>query len=301
MPSKTIKELRARAKARGLKGYTTLSRAELLKRLGLPRQTLKSVAKIRKTVKKSLPRTSTISAPINKTPTAPTRYVSLAGRDSTRNEPLADLVSRPAHLSSEEERVEDAKYAMTPRDIAWVTRPSAIDLGEDIETLPALTTPGLYLLPQKPGVLHAYWRLPPGAFARQPNTKLRLAHMRNGTLVVMREIDLPAERGNWYFNVDADFNQGEIYAHLGHYSAQGFVTTISRGITRLPNLHASGYTDPQWLISEERFREMYQRTGGTVRNRQLGWSASISSTQPDQQDATEQLEWAGPGVSSQFK
>lgn len=280
MVSKTIAELRALAKSRGLKGYSKLSIAELQRALAQPNKPAASKAKKSKpAMKKTAAKPAARAArrpPTKKTAVRPARVPAVPA--SAPEEPAVNLMPGAARLSSDEERVEDAKYAVTPRGIAVSLRPSVTDLGEDIERLPVLREPALCLLPQKPGVLHAYWVLEPGAATRQPGMKLRLCRIADDTLHVMQEIPLPGERGHWYFHIDDQSEPGGFYAHLGYYRDTGeFVTAIHRGIARIPGLYASGRTDRQWWISDQKFREMYLRAGGFVTGAQLGWTASIGS------------------------
>ncbi len=296
MVSKTIAELRALAKSRGLKGYSKLSIAELRRVLAQPEnlaapKAKKSKPATQKTAAKPAARSSR-HVPSKKTTVRPTPVPAASG--STREEPAINLMSSAARLSSDEERVEDAKYAVTPRGITVSLRPSVTDLGEDIDRLPVLREPALCLLPQKPGVLHAYWILEPGATTRQPGMKLRLCRIADDTLHVMQEIPLPGERGHWYFHVDDQSEPGGFYAHLGYYRDTGeFVTAIHRGIARIPGLYASGRTDRQWWISDQKFREMYLRAGGFVTGAQLGWTSSIGSPR-----GGERLGWANAISSS---
>ncbi|MEK7207897.1 MAG: hypothetical protein AAB134_08460, partial [Pseudomonadota bacterium] len=177
MVTKTIAELRALAKSRGLKGYSKLSLAELQRMLAQPEKPAAPKAKKSKpSAKKTVAKPAVRSArrtPAKKTAVRPARAPSVSG--SMREEPAANLSASAARLSSDEERVEDAKYAVTPRGTTISLRPSVTDLGEDIDRLPVLREPALCLLPQKPGVLHAYWVLEPGATERQPGMKLHEA------------------------------------------------------------------------------------------------------------------------------
>lgn len=297
MVSKTITELRTLAKSRGLKGYSKLSLAELQRMLAQPEKPSAPKAKKskpavkKKTAAKPAVR-SARRAPTKKPAVRPVRAPSVSG--SMREEPAVNLSASAARLSSDEERVEDAKYAVTPRGTTVSLRPSVTDLGEDIDRLPVLREPALCLLPQKPGVLHAYWVLEPGATARQPGMKLRLCRIADDALHVLQEIPLPGERGHWYFHIDGQHEPGGLYAHLGYYRDTGeFVTAIHRGIARIPSLYASGHTDRQWWVSDQKFREMYLRAGGFVTGAQLGWTASISSPR-----GGERLGWVNASSSN---
>ena len=179
-------------------------------------------------------------------------------------------------IASAEERIEFSKYEMTPPGVI-LTQAFASTLYEDIEQLPALGTPVLCLLPQKPGVVHAYWTLQPGA--ETSHLRLRLCNAKDGSIEVLDEIKVPGDRGHWYFHVPQTPEAGEFFAHLGYYDARGaFVTAIQRGIARIPTLYASNQTDRSWWISDEDFRDMYLRAGGIVRAQRLYWAAASASS-----------------------
>ena len=203
--------------------------------------------------------------------------------------------------SAEEEQVESAKYAtVLPGGVA----PPAVaaDLGEDIDYLPPVTEPMLCLLPQKPGVLHGYWVIPPNTVPYPQSLKLRLGRIVRDAFEIIEEISLPHERGHWYFHLDESADAGAIYLQLGYYEPDGrFVTATRRGIARIPSLHASERTDRLWWVSEEQFRTMYRRAGGYLHGGRLGWFASISSPGGAARAPTsERLAWPG-GISSQQK
>ena len=203
--------------------------------------------------------------------------------------------------SSEEERVESAKYAtVLPGSVA---QPAvAADLGEDIDNLPPVTEATLCLLPQKPGVLHGYWVIPPNTPLNSRSLKLRLGRIVRDAFVIVDEISLPHERGHWYFHLDESADIGEIYLQLGYYEADGnFVTATRRGIARIPSLHPSERTDRLWWVSEKQFRAMYRRAGGIVHAGRLGWAASISSPGgAAPAPSSERLAWPG-NISSPHK
>ena len=280
----TLTELRNRARTLGLKGYTRMSREELLRQLAALRK--HATKKTKKAAPKKSTRPSAVkSAGATRKPTSKAKPQLPRHRREhpsifkpARQEPPADLFARTTYLSSEEERVEDAKYAMTPRGMALAKHSGVTDLNEDIEKLPALPESTLCLLPQRPGILHAYWSLEPSAQTRRANIKLRLCRIMHDTLMIVQEIALPADRGHWYFHVGMNAEVGDIYVQLGYYEHGDFITAIRRGIARIPSLYASHRTDRQWWIAEEKFRRMYLRAGGFVAGAQLGWSAGIGSS-----------------------
>lgn len=297
MPTRTLKELRALARSRGLRGYSSLSRNEL--------ETLLSRSGGEKFV---VPKKKTAKAPAGKT-AAPARAKSPQPRKQApltapgNAPPAAVAPGTPKwewttdiqRQSTEEERVESAKYATV---LPGTELPPAgkADLGEDIDDLPPIAEAALCLLPQKPGVLHGYWVIPPNTVAHRGTLKLRLGRIAGDSLEIIDELALAQDRGHWYFHVDESADMGAVYLQLGYYEESGqFVTAIRRGIARIPSLHASGKTDRLWWVSEEQFRAMYRRAGGNIRAGRLGWNASISS--PGGAPSSERLTWPG-GISS---
>jgi hypothetical protein len=312
MTTKTFTELRAQARARGLKGYSKMSRGEL-ERLLAGSDSLKSAAAKKP---EKAPSAKKTSATKSKTARAPAKPALTRGKkkpEATRAPTTTPAAAPPAPVpqwewagevarqSAEEERVESAKYAtVLPGSVA---QPAvAADLGEDIDNLPPVTEATLCLLPQKPGVLHGYWVIPPNTPLNTRSLKLRLGRIVRDAFVIVDEISLPHERGHWYFHLDESADIGEIYLQLGYYEADGnFVTATRRGIARIPSLHPSERTDRLWWVSEKQFRAMYRRAGGIVHGKRLGWAASISSPGgAAPAPSTERLTWPG-NISSPHK
>jgi hypothetical protein len=270
MQSKTVAELRALAKAKGISGYSRMRKDELLQALSQT-STAASPAKATtyaQTVAKATPHAHERAVP-------PDTSTSARGAAA---EPKPAQQMRATTAIDEEQRIEDAKFATTPPDRIASTTEFSSDLGEAIDVLPPLTDATIGLLPQKPGILHAYWVLEPGRLQQQPGLKLRLSYVSPERAQILHEIALSSERGHWYFHIDAHLEQGEVYLQLGHYRDDGtFATAIRRGIVRLPRLGASSRTDRSWWVSEEEFRRMYLRAGGTSERDRLMWSESVSS------------------------
>ena len=299
MTTKTLTELRAQARARGLKGYSKISRSELERLLtGSDSRKPAAAKKLEKTTS-----TKNTSATKSKAARTPAKSALTRGKKKPAAVPSAPVpqwewAGDVSRQSAEEEQVESAKYAtVLPGSVA----PPAVaaDLGEDIDNLPPVTETMLCLLPQKPGVLHGYWVIPPNTLPNSQSLKLRLGRIVRDAFEIIEEISLPHERGHWYFHLDESADAGAIYLQLGYYEPDGsFVTATRRGIARIPSLHASERTDRLWWVSEKQFRAMYRRAGGFVRAGRLGWAASIGSPGGAAPAlSAERLAWPG-GVSS---
>lgn len=251
-------------------------------------------------------------------PSPPPQVASSPTRFESRSTAKARAVRSPAPTQTapplqrvearsinEEERVEGAKYALRPNGTPAPQPP--VDLGEDIDRLPALTEPALCLLSQKPGVLYAYWLLPPGESDRS-DYKLRLCRSTAEALQVYEEIPVPVERGGWYFQVPENVGGLEVFVQLGYYQDGKFIAAQWQSTARLPSLYASTRTDHRWWISDEDFARMYAAGGGVVAGaRRYGWSGSTSSPaaapgapSSPQSQTEKRMTWPG-NVSSQSK
>ncbi len=311
MPTRNLKELRALARSRGLRGYSKLSRSELEKLLSrhngakpvvagknvkaTPKKTKNAVrAKSRSTAPKAAARTK-MKQPAIPAARPAVQIVAVAPSLAPKWEWATDTQRQ----SADEERVESAKYAIVPPG-ATVPRAEMADLNENIDDLPSVNEPMLCLLPQKPGVLHGYWIMPSGLMPHSQTLKLRLGRIARDTFEIIDEITLPHEPGRWYFHVDEAADMGAVFLLLGYYEPGGqFVSVNRRGIARIPNLYASDRTDRLWWVSEEQFHAMYRRAGGYVRGPHLGWAASISSPGgAPGPSSSDHLVWPG-SVSSQ--
>lgn len=298
MATKTLKQLRELAKKAGLKGYSKLTKTDLEKKLN--------------------PRTaSKPAAAASKAPPAPARTKTPATGKPATKRPASSKTSTPAprtptpvdsdhvwwqaagaaaNTNGTEQRIESAKYASHPRGAEAPTTITLTDLGEDIDHLPELHRSTLVLLPQKPGVLHAYWALAAGAVPA-PALQLRLCRTENGALDVFHEAAVSSARGHYYFHVPDGFAAQEAVVQLGYYRGGEFVSAVDRGVGRIPSLYASARTDRWWWISEADFQRMYLHSGGERRGRALRWAGSIGSPAGRAQPGEEKLAWPG-GVSS---
>ncbi|MCR4300011.1 MAG: hypothetical protein NUV51_00165 [Sulfuricaulis sp.] len=259
---------------------------KLLSRHGGVRQTAKkkpTKAAINTIVAKSSVKSVKSSVKSAQARTKKERKIAADARDTAHRPPTPGLTPKWEWVTDnrrqpvDEEQVESAKYA-TVLPGTTVPRADTADLNEDIDNLPPVTEPTLCLLPQKPGVLHGYWIVPPNSIPTPRSLKLRLGRITRDVFEIIIEMALPDARGRWYFHLDEAADVGAVYLQLGYYEPGGrFVTATRRGIARIPSLYASDRTDRLWWVSEEQFSAMYRRAGGYVRGPRLGWAASISS------------------------
>ncbi|MDH5649008.1 MAG: Rho termination factor N-terminal domain-containing protein [Gammaproteobacteria bacterium] len=262
MNQKTVSELRSLAKKLGIPGYSRMRKDELIRAINTAQKS-KSTKKLKT---KATPRKS-VKKPAVKASTTPKVE---AGRKKPERESAAS--DRSATLSDQEQQIETAKYATSIPGSPLPPSHFAEDLAEDIESLPPIHRPRLSLLPQKPGVFHAYWVLTPGHLINQSSLRLRLSSLVQSQLHILEEISLPSDRGHWYFHADPAADTGKIYLQLGHYNDKHeFVIAIERGIVHAPRLGVSSTIDPRWWISEAEFRRLYVAAGGQLRNDQLLW------------------------------
>lgn len=269
LESKSVKELRELAKQQGLTNYSKLTKENLIRLLAKKRPGAdKNTASGKKATKAS---TATNGRPSPAT-----------GAQPTTERPAAPTLSPEpsARLDASETQVEEAKYALTPPGIPEVVHAEPADLGEDIDNLPPINEALLCLLPQKPGILHAYWVVDPQMLQRKEGLRLRLTRLADQNVELLQEFPIDAASGHWYLHLPETEDPGEVYLQFGHYTPEGqFVTALRRGTVRVPSLHAgAGRIDQRWWFSDEQFREMYLRAGGYVRGARLGWAGPAASS-----------------------
>lgn len=307
MKDETVKELREQAKARGIKGYSKLTKDQLVELLSAPASAPKApTPRTRETERRARTRpkpglketkpTETVARPAKAAKPAAAATVTAS---ATAHTPPHQPAPASAGNGTDELLVEDAKYALRP--YGEPAPPPPADLGEDIERLPALTEPMVCLLAQKPGVLYAYWLLPPGEAAQHESYRLRLCRAVTDGLEVYDEIEVRQDRGSWYFHVPAPAAGHDVLVQLGYYREGQFVSAQGQSMARLPSLYASSRTDHRWWISEDDFARMYQRAGGIVTGaHRYSWDASSSSLAGAPGAPAERMVWPG-GVSSPSK
>lgn len=290
MTEKTVKELRDRARELGIKGYSKLTKQELIARLETPG----AAAKPAKAVAAQSPAVERRARPRKPAPEKATVPMASA----TAVTPVAsprwwEPAAAAPSTDGTEQRIESTKYSTVAPAFSQ-PQPPISDLGEDIDRLPTLRHSRLTLLAQKPGVLHAYWALAEGEAIAAP-LQLRLCQTSDAALAVWQEAAV-ANRGHWYFHIPETADPEQLLVQLGYYRDGEFISAARRAVARLPSLYASARTDRWWFISEHDFRQLYLRTGGNAAHRGLSWSASIGSP-GGAVPPNERLSWPG-GISS---
>lgn len=265
LAGKSAEELRKLARARGLRGYSKIRKSELLRLLRAGTKSAASSAAEKKQ-RKAAPAARSTGKPAKRRAAAPT----------ATSAPVT-ASSRPGNGGHTEQQIESSKYALVAPDQAPYAQRFTADLDENLDYLPAPAEPIICLLPQKPGVMHAYWSLNTPLSVPLGDLRLRLGRLLAEGIEFVEEVSLPSPHGHWYFHVDESLASGDFYLHLGSYRDGQFVTAIRRGIARAPWLFASATIDRRWWINEERFNEMYLRAGGVRRHGRLAWPGSASS------------------------
>lgn len=149
---------------------------------------------------------------------------------------------------------------------------------EDPDRLPEPREPQLGLLPQRPGVVQAYWVLPLELTRTLPPLHLRVLRADTDRDPLIAELPVAAGRGHHYFQFAEDIDPGAVYLQLGYYdSNRQFVNAIGHRLARVPSLYAARHDPGSAQLSEAQFRALYLRAGGSERGGRLGWSASTSS------------------------
>ena len=290
--SKTLKELQALAKTRGLKRYSKLTKEQLARLLAqavTPPTTVTTGRPKRARARKSAKTAQSTTTPA-KPPAPPLRPPEPIESTPTAVAPPSSTAGG-ATTSATEEWVEQTKYASRPNGRAPAE--STTDLGEDIDRLPPLDEPVVCLLSQKPGVLHAYWVLPSGDAGARNDYKLRLCRIGNETVEIFEEVAVQARVGSWYFHVSG---ANDMQVQIGYYQDGQFVAARGRSVAQLPSLYASTRTDERWWISDADFMRMYLRAGGFATAGSFGWNASVGSP-GGAPSSGQHLAWPG-GVSS---
>lgn len=244
MEKLSVKALRELARELGLTGYSKLRKEELLARLKKTRANNKSAAK-----------TATGKS------AKPAKGGKAAGKKADRTAEADKPTRLTAGGETEEQRIESSKYFFSQTHNQY-----PLDLGEDIDHLPALAEPRLALLSQKPGVVQASWYLQPDLRTRQPGLRLRLGLMANRRFQVLQEVDVTTDHGTYYFHVDPAWPHDAIFLQLGFVDAGGrFVIAIPRGIVRLPHLLALTSLGVNWALEEEEFDRAVAQSGALAR------------------------------------
>ncbi len=269
MTAMTLKALRALAKRLGLKGYSKLRKQELealieraQRRSGAPAETAAAAGAPAPAV------TAAATGPRGK------KSALVRAHTQTRTAPAAGTAKDTPRAGADRHHASAAPpAAQPPAAAAPASFTPLAPLAEDIDSLFDVEgEPRLVLMPQKPGTLHAYWRLSGPVW--RPDLELRLLYARGGGFEQLEEIALPGPSGNWYFHVGAKDEPGLYYAQIGYYTTQGeFTSAFVRATARLPAFVLRAQTERAWWMNEARFRELPHRHAGPW----LGWPAAPSS------------------------
>ncbi len=153
-------------------------------------------------------------------------------------------------------------------------------LTEDIDQLPQTRELQLELLPQRPGVVQAYWVLPLETTRSLPPLHLRLLRADTDRDPLIAELPVAAGGGHHYFRLDDDIDPGALYLQLGYYdSSRQFVNAIGRSLARVPSLYAARRDPHTTAQSEAQFRALYLHAGGAEHGGRLGWRG-VSTSSP---------------------
>jgi|GEM_PF-2604592 len=177
-------------------------------------------------------------------------------------EPELDMVEETSHAGDDEQRIESAKYATTPPGTSPVYRRYPADLGEDIESLPRLRTHRIILLPQKPGILYAYWGLKPDESQQMQNLTLRLGRLVDKRFEVIEEIAIRRDSGGRYFQINPNVPPDSVFLQIGRYVEDGkFVLEWSTGIARVRQLLAEAPLGTKWALTMDEFESVRENSG----------------------------------------
>ena len=260
MKGKTVDELRALARSRGMKGYSRLTKDGLVRLLsGKKSATLVSP----KTKKKKI-KAGTAAAPKARKKSPVPR--STGKRRAAVPAPARNIQARhkkqlPA--PADDQAATGAKFAIDMPGTHRAQPAAAQTLHEPIDRLPALPLPMLVVLQQKPGSVHISWQISPESPAAAGSAHLRVLQGVPGAIKVIHDVPLPATHGSRYFLLDTANPQHAITVQIGHYPANGaFITDLQHTAARLPDARPATQTHPQWWISAQDFARLYLHGGG---------------------------------------
>jgi hypothetical protein len=263
MDTKSVKELKELAKKLGIAGFSKLRKDELVKAIKTAEAKAARAAKKAasgKASKKKVPSSKTAGKKQTGKTVAKKVAKKKSGKKATAK-PQPESIARAGAEQGEEELIESAKYFTTPAGAGAIHGQYPPDLGEDIESLPALKEPRLTLLSQKPGVLLARWELEHGR-SRSGGLLLRLGLLADKQFHVKQEVPVASDAGSHYFHVDPTWPPHAIYLQLGSYNASGeFGIALRRGIVRLPRLFAASSLNVNWALTADEFEYVVKQSG----------------------------------------
>ena len=234
MPTKTLEELRAEARTRGLTGYSRLTKAQLRALLDNSgkRVTPTAAKRAAKPPRKTAART-------------PAKKKSMrAARGGAHPEPTTTLMPRRENAAGAEESIEAAKYALTTAGMTPGGR-RLTDLLEDIDRLPTRAQPATPACCRRSPACCT----PTGRCPRAPTSRARVCGCAGLTRRRSRSSRSCTSRRAWTLVLPRARRRGAgaYCVHLGRYDAHGnFVSSFERAIARLPTLYAEARPDRQW-------------------------------------------------------
>ncbi len=295
--SRTLTQLQDEARQLGLTGYSKLNKSDLLamlKKASKPTPQPKKPATVKKTPaakkvtskKKTSTKAVTARSPVTKKSVAVSKTdANKTGSSVTRKKKVSvakpKLSTGASHQGNgtREQLIENTKYLTSLPGVIHENRRFLPDLLEDIETMPPLTANMLMILPQKPGVLYAYWNIDASLSHEGKPIMLRLCQIDEHKATILLERPVQHARGEWYFQLDPAADVDHVYLQLGHYNDAGdFILAMRHAIVRVPRLTSPRRIDRRWWLSDEEFALLYRRAGGLIKDGSYLWPGYAMSS-----------------------
>lgn len=258
---KTVAELRALARARRLRGYSKLRKRELVRLLTVSTSTGTTDSRRAHGASKATVRSQARNGPRHETP------IPDACRETPGEDPESNIrVEAPVKPAP---RADETKFARAALDHGAGNTTTDTDDAGMPASRPVPSVPRLVILPQKPGVVHVYWRLSP-----EPSDDLRLRVLRIGHTghEILADFRPLTAEGNAYIQVPETREAVECRAELGRRAGDGrFDLVVSPAAARVPGNQFSPHGDPRWWISAEDFITRHAQAVHPARSGMTSW------------------------------